>query len=82
MIARQTKAITERNAMGSLSCLTCKERMAYRRGNCNRCYVRYQQAIRDGKTTWTELEEKGLALRAKKRGVNWMFNQPAPKSDP
>jgi hypothetical protein len=61
--------------MASLACLTCKERMAYRRGNCNRCYVRYKQAIRDGKTNWVELENKGLALRPKDRGVNWMFDR-------
>jgi hypothetical protein len=67
--------------MRSVACLTCKERIAYRRGNCNRCYVRYQQAIRDGKTTWAELEEKGLALRAKNPGVNWMFGRPGPPLD-
>jgi hypothetical protein len=58
--------------MNYLTCLTCKERFAYRRGNCIRCHGRYANAVRSGKTTWVELEEKGLALPAKRRGHNWM----------
>jgi hypothetical protein len=34
------------------------------------------QAIRQGKTTWAELEKKGLALPAKPRGQNWMPDRP------
>ena len=64
--------------MESVSCLTCKERVVKSRGNCIRCYGRHLQAIRDGKTTWAELEQKGLALPAKRRGQNWMPDPPGP----
>jgi hypothetical protein len=63
----------------TISCLTCKERLAYRRGNCLRCYDRYRKSVQAGKTTWAELEEKGLALKAKNPGVNWMFGGSGPK---
>jgi hypothetical protein len=32
--------------------------------------------VQAGKTTWVELEDKGLALKAKNPGVNWMFGWP------
>jgi hypothetical protein len=65
--------------MNSLACLTCKERVVYRRGNCMRCHGRHALAVRSGKATWAELEEKGLALPAKGRGHNWMPELRPPK---
>jgi hypothetical protein len=35
--------------------------------------------VQAGKTTWAELEEKGLALQAKNPGVNWMFGRSGAK---
>jgi hypothetical protein len=55
----------------TITCLVCKERAAYLRGNCPRCYTRHREAIRAGKTTWAELEQKGLALAVKPRGHAW-----------
>jgi len=62
--------------MNSIACLTCRKRVAYRRGNCMRCHGRNMQAIRQGKTTWAELVKKGQALPAKPRGQNWMPHRP------
>ena len=65
----------EGQPMGSLACLTCKKRLAYRQGNCLACYNRHSRNVRAAKTTWTKLEKKGLALRAENLGENWKFGR-------
>jgi hypothetical protein len=57
--------------MNPLSCLTCNQRIARKRGNCYRCYTRHEKDVLAGKTTWAELEQKGLALVLKPRGHAW-----------
>ena len=48
-------------------CLSCRERPPIRRGLCFRCFYRLWRAVRGGKATWAELEERGQALPAKSR---------------
>ena len=43
-------------------------RIAYQRDICFNCYRRFHRQIVQGKTTWTELEAKGLVAKAKERG--------------
>ena len=67
--------------MDSIACLKCRERVAYRRGNCMLCHGRNVKAVRQGKTTWAELVTRGLALPAKHRGQNWMPDHPRRPAD-
>jgi hypothetical protein len=67
--------------MDSVSCLSCHERFAKNRGNCILCYARHGKSVRAGKTTWAELEHKGLALPAKRRGQNWMPDWGPPRPE-
>jgi hypothetical protein len=52
-------------------CMTCQERVVYRRGCCVRCFGRHRTAIAKGKTTWAKLERRGLVLPAQPRGSAW-----------
>jgi bacterioferritin-associated ferredoxin len=36
------------------------------KGLCNRCYRHAAQTVREGKTTWKELNEKGLAFSSRR----------------
>jgi hypothetical protein len=55
----------------SIACLTCRERVAYRRGCCKRCYQRHGAQVRAGQTTWAALEAEGRALPAAPVGRAW-----------
>ena len=54
-----------------LHCLTCRERIAVKRGCCIRCIMRHRGAVAKGKTTWAELEERSLILPAQATGAAW-----------
>jgi hypothetical protein len=54
-----------------LSCLTCRQRAANRRGCCPTCYRRHRAAVDAGKTTWAAIVAAGLALPAKGIGSAW-----------
>ena len=54
------------------ACLTCRSGFGLRRGNCKPCYDRHARAVRLGKTTWAELERRGLAVPAEAPGRKWM----------
>jgi hypothetical protein len=54
-------------------CLTCRQHVAYRHGNCNRCLAWHVQAIKQGNTTWAQLEAQGLAQPVGKTGAKWMI---------
>jgi hypothetical protein len=56
---------------GPISCLTCRQRVAIRRGCCHICYGRHQKAVAAGKTTWAELVRRGLAVPAQPVGSAW-----------
>ena len=51
-----------------VACLTCRERIAYKRGCCLRCYTRHRNDVANGKTTWAKLERRGLVLPARRSG--------------
>jgi hypothetical protein len=53
-----------------IGCLTCRQRVAYRHGNCNRCLAGHVRRIGQGKTTWAKLEAEGLARPV--RPSKWM----------
>jgi len=53
-------------------CLTCRQHVAYRHGNCNRCLARHVPAIRQGKVTWAQLEAQGFPRPVEKTGAKWM----------
>jgi hypothetical protein len=55
----------------SIACLTCRERVAYRRGCCKRCYQRHGAQVRAGLTTWAALVAAGRALAARPAGEGW-----------
>ena len=55
----------------NLSCLTCKQHIARYRGNCPECYRQHAREVLVGKTTWEELEQKGLITTIKQRGFAW-----------
>lgn len=47
--------------MQDYRCLTCKQRpRTHIRGLCNLCYEKTRRKIREGLTTWKELENAGL----------------------
>jgi hypothetical protein len=56
---------------GSISCLTCRQRVAICRGCCQTCYDRHRIAVAAGKTTWAELVRRGLAVPAHPLGHAW-----------
>jgi hypothetical protein len=43
----------------------------YARGLCKDCYMQAREAIRDGRTTWTELVGMGLAKAATVTSKRW-----------
>ena len=47
------------------ACVTCHERIAYKRGCCLRCYQRHRNEVATGETTWAKLERRGLVLPAR-----------------
>ncbi len=47
--------------MENYRCLTCDQRIAYRRGCCGSCYRKHRAEIARGDTSWPELEEAGLS---------------------
>jgi hypothetical protein len=65
-----------------LSCLTCRERVAYRRGVCPRCYSRHKLAVAGGKATWAALEAAGLVLSAHQHGKVWRYWNLSTPKDP
>jgi hypothetical protein len=46
---------------GTTNCLACSCRLVSCRGLCQRCYGRYGKLVRNGKTTWLQLEREGKA---------------------
>lgn len=46
------------------ACLTCHQRQGHIRGLCDPCFVKHAKAIKSAKTTWAELEQRGLAQPA------------------
>lgn len=46
-------------------CLRCGV-MARTRGVCVKCYDHYRNLVRDGETTWADLEAAGLVLPPRK----------------
>ena len=55
-------------------CLQCPDGakpFARTRGLCSGCYYRSRLAVRQKKTSWTDLERAGLALPAQQRGQAW-----------
>ena len=54
-----------------VACLTCHERIAYKRGCCMRCYHRHRNDVATGETTWAKLERRRLALPAQAKGSGW-----------
>ena len=61
----------QRVSTGSISCLTCRQRVAVWRGCCHACYRRHRVAVAAGKTTWAELVRRGLAVPAHPAGQAW-----------
>jgi hypothetical protein len=55
-----------------IGCLTCRERIAWRRGCCTACYDRHGRAVRQGKTIWADLETRGLAAPAQLLDRKWL----------
>jgi hypothetical protein len=52
-------------------CLSCPCRLVSCRGLCQRCYGRLCRLVRQGKTTWAELEQAGRCLPAAPQGLGW-----------
>lgn len=50
-------------------CLFCGQRQGRVRGLCDPCLVKCTKAVQSGKTSWAELERRGVALpsEAKRR---------------
>jgi hypothetical protein len=62
-------------APGELAlCLQCPQggkRLVYARGLCQRCYNHARAHIREGKTSWKEMERRGLAQPTTPPGDAW-----------
>jgi hypothetical protein len=56
---------------GCLLCPVGAKKPARTRGLCRSCYNRCAKEIRQRQTTWAELERKGLALPAQRKGEVW-----------
>ena len=52
-------------------CLACRERLAYLRGVCPRCYSRHKNAVKAGQMTWAALVAAGLVLEPQPVGRVW-----------
>ena len=67
---------------GTTTCLACSCRLVSCRGLCQRCYGRYGKLVRNGKTTWLQLEQAGRCLPAVPLGQGWRRGAFARRSTP
>jgi hypothetical protein len=56
-----------------IHCLTCRARIARSRGCCGPCLARHRKAVAEEKTTWADLEARGLALPVRPMGAGWRW---------